>query len=178
MSTTDSATPVLQNLDRFFIGGEWVQPSSTDRLHVIDSDTEAVFFSVAEARAADMARAVAAARQAFDDGPWPRLSHADRAGYLRALATGLQARSEDIGNIWPRESGVVHKVAKHASLGAAVTFNFYAHAAGQPGQVTGTKLYPQMQRSADRYLPPVWEARDFFEVLLPGSPAGPPAGAA
>jgi len=126
MSTTDSATPVLQNLDRFFIGGEWVQPSSTDRLHVIDSDTEAVFFSVAEARAADMARAVAAARQAFDDGPWPRLSHADRAGYLRALATGLQARSEDIGNIWPRESGVVHKVAKHASLGAAVTFNFYA----------------------------------------------------
>ena len=46
-----------------------------------------------------------------------------------------------------------------------VTFNFYAHPAGQPAQVTGTKLYPQMQRSADRYLPPVWEARDFFEVL-------------
>jgi hypothetical protein len=28
-----------------------------------------------------------------------------------------------------------------------------------------------MQRSTDRYLPPIWEARDFFEVLLPGSPA-------
>jgi hypothetical protein len=36
--------------------------------------------------------------------------------------------------------------------------------------VNGTKLYPGMQRSADRYLPPTWEARDFFEVLLPGSP--------
>jgi hypothetical protein len=53
-----------------------------------------------------------------------------------------------------------------------VTFNFYSHAAGQLAQVTGTKLYPEMQRPADRYLPPVWEARDFFEVLLPPSQAG------
>jgi hypothetical protein len=53
-----------------------------------------------------------------------------------------------------------------------VTFNFYAHPAGQPGEAAGTKLYPQMQRPADRYLPPVPEARDFFEVLLPGAPAG------
>ena len=53
-----------------------------------------------------------------------------------------------------------------------VTFNFYAHPAGQSGQVTGTKLYPQMQRPADRYLPPVSEARDFFEVLLPAPSSG------
>jgi len=53
-----------------------------------------------------------------------------------------------------------------------VTFNFYAHPGGQSGQVTGTKLYPEMQRPADRYLPPVWEARDFFEVLSPTPPAG------
>lgn len=48
-----------------------------------------------------------------------------------------------------------------------VTFNFYSHPAGQPLDVSGTKLYPEMQRPADRYLPPEWEARDFFEVLLP-----------
>jgi hypothetical protein len=53
-----------------------------------------------------------------------------------------------------------------------VTFNFYAHAPSSPEQVTGTKLYPQMQRPADRYLPPEWEARDFFEVLLPGAKTG------
>jgi len=53
-----------------------------------------------------------------------------------------------------------------------VTFNFYAHAAGQPGEVTGSKLYPEMQRPSDRYLPPVWEARDFFEVQLPAPLAG------
>jgi hypothetical protein len=53
-----------------------------------------------------------------------------------------------------------------------VTFNFYAHAPGQPQDVTGTKLYPQMQRPADRYLPPQWEARDFYEVLLPSAKNG------
>jgi hypothetical protein len=53
-----------------------------------------------------------------------------------------------------------------------VTFNFYSHVAGHPREVSGTKLYPEMQRSADRYLPFVSEARDFFEVLLPGSPDG------
>jgi Phosphodiester glycosidase len=51
-----------------------------------------------------------------------------------------------------------------------VTFNFYSRAAHDPSSLTGSKLYPEMQRSADRYLPPVWEARDFFEVLLPGAP--------
>jgi len=51
-----------------------------------------------------------------------------------------------------------------------VTFNFYLHQPGHPLDVTGVKLYPEMQRSADRYLPPVWEARDFYEVLLPGAP--------
>jgi hypothetical protein len=51
-----------------------------------------------------------------------------------------------------------------------VTYNFYSHPAGHPEDVSGTKLYPEMQRSADRYLPPWWEARDFYEVLLPGAP--------
>jgi hypothetical protein len=53
-----------------------------------------------------------------------------------------------------------------------VTFNIYSHAPGNPSAVTGQNLYPQMQRSGDRYLPPVVEARDFYEVLLPGAPLG------
>jgi aldehyde dehydrogenase (NAD+) len=69
MSLTDGTTGLLRHADRFFIGGEWAEPSSDAQIDVIDSDTEQVFFSVAEAQAADISRAVAAARQAFDDGP-------------------------------------------------------------------------------------------------------------
>src|SRR5580698_1380522 len=73
-----------------------------------------------------MTRAVGAARQAFDEGPWPRLSHEQRAEYLRAIATELEGRTEDLGQIWPRESGVLHVVAKGSVAGASATFNYYA----------------------------------------------------
>jgi aldehyde dehydrogenase (NAD+) len=69
VSVANETRAPLQNADRFFIGGEWVQPSSDAMIDVIDSGTEQLFFSVAEAQAADISRAVAAARQAFDEGP-------------------------------------------------------------------------------------------------------------
>jgi aldehyde dehydrogenase (NAD+) len=116
----------LKHADRFFIGGEWVKPSSDATIDVIDSGTEELFFRVAEAKEADMARAVTAARQAFDEGPWPRLTHAQRAEYLRAMAVGLSERADDVGQIWPRESGVLHAIARGSVAGSAATFGYYA----------------------------------------------------
>jgi aldehyde dehydrogenase (NAD+) len=124
-SKSTTASP-LRHPDRFFIGGQWVAPASDATIEVIDSGTEEHFFTVAEANEADMARAVEAARQAFDVGPWPRLTHAQRAEYLRALGQGLAARAEAIGQIWPRESGVLQKIARAAAGGAERTFEFYA----------------------------------------------------
>ncbi len=125
MSLVNETEVPVRNTDRFYIGGEWVQPSSDAKIDVIDSGTEQLFFSVAEAQAADISRAVTAARQA-DEGPWPRLSHAQRAEYLRAMAAGLRDRAADLGQIWPRESGVLFKIAQNAGRGAAGTFDFYA----------------------------------------------------
>ena len=99
MSLADDVKAPIRHADRFFIGGHWVQPSSDATIKVIDSGTEELFFSVAEAQAADISRAVEAARQAFDAGPWPRLTHAERAGYLRAIGAELGGRSDDIGQI-------------------------------------------------------------------------------
>src|SRR5580700_10272998 len=126
MSPSNAKTSPLRHADRLFIGGEWVAPASDATIDVIDSGTEEHFFSVAEAQESDMARAVAAARQAFDDGPWPRMKHAQRAEYLRNRGAGLEARAGDIGQIWPRESGVLHRVAHAAASAAAGTFDFYA----------------------------------------------------
>lgn len=116
----------LAHLDELFIGGRWVKPSTDATLTVLDSATELPAFAVAEAREADLERAVAAARAAFDDGPWPRMSHGERAGYLRALAQALRERSEEIGALWPREAGVLHSVARQIAAGAAWRFDFYA----------------------------------------------------
>ncbi len=130
MSLASETSVPIRHADRFFIGGQWVTPSSEATIKVIDSGTEELFFSVAEAQAADISRAVAAAREAFDTGPWPRLSHAERAGYLRAIGAEIAKRTEDLGQIWPRESGVLHKIARGSGKGAQATFNAFADLAG------------------------------------------------
>src|ERR1700677_4533306 len=108
MAMTRRKSVPLPHAHRVDIGGRWQRSSSDSVFHVIDASSEERAFSVAEARAADMDAAVAAAREAFDHGPWPRMTHAERAGYLRALAAVLRARGEDIAQIWPRESGTIH----------------------------------------------------------------------
>ncbi len=126
MTLLNDMTAPVRHADRFYIGGQWVLPSSDSMIDVINSSTEELYFRVAEAQAADVARAVDAARQAFDEGPWPRLTHAQRAEYLRAIAAQFRDRVEDFAQIWPRESGVVHPVAVRVCRVAGSRFDYYA----------------------------------------------------
>jgi acyl-CoA reductase-like NAD-dependent aldehyde dehydrogenase len=123
--TSDTAVP-LRHADRFYIDGQWVAPSSDAMFDVIDSGTEQVYFRVPEAQPADIDRAIAAARRAFDQGPWPTLSHGERAEFLRAIGSGLRDRAEDFGQIWPRESGVLQIIARHSAPATAASFDYYA----------------------------------------------------
>jgi aldehyde dehydrogenase (NAD+) len=66
----------ISHPDKLFIGGQWVPATQAGRIELVNPATEETFSWVAEAREADMDRAVAAARTAFDEGPWPRMSHA------------------------------------------------------------------------------------------------------
>ena len=116
----------LRHADRFFIGGQWVEPSSAARIDVRDSATEEVFLSVAEAQVEDIDRAVAAARQAFDRGPWPRMTHAERAGWLEKIADAWAKRVDDLAETWTRESGVIYSLTKRAVPGPANTFRVHA----------------------------------------------------
>jgi aldehyde dehydrogenase (NAD+) len=115
MSTARATTPPVRHADRFFIGGEWVAPSTGATFDVIDSGTEEPYYAIAAAAPDDMARAVTAARVAFDDGPWSRLTHSERADYLRALAAAVAERGDALSQLWPRESGVLFKVSQHAA---------------------------------------------------------------
>jgi aldehyde dehydrogenase (NAD+) len=128
--------------DRFFIGGEWVAPSSDAMIDVIDSNNEELYFRIAEARAADMDRAVTAARSAFDTGVWPRLTHVQRAEHIREFAVELRRHSEVLAEIWPRESGGLFRFAAGQGDSGAAVLEFYADLAGdyaweEPAQPTG-----------------------------------------
>jgi aldehyde dehydrogenase (NAD+) len=116
----------IQHPDQLFIGGKWAQPSGTTRFDVLNSSTEELFVSVAEAQAADMSAAVAAARQAFDHGPWPRMTHAERARYMQAIAAEMALRADDQASTWVIESGVVQAIASPRSKSVASVWEFYA----------------------------------------------------
>jgi acyl-CoA reductase-like NAD-dependent aldehyde dehydrogenase len=121
-----NVTAPVAHPDQFFIGGEWVAPATSSTIDVIDSTNEEVFYTVAEAQADDMERAITAARTAFDSGPWPYLSHQERAEFLRALGKELVARGDALGEIWPRESGILGIIAKYSAPSLASVFDFYA----------------------------------------------------
>ena len=78
----------MQVHERIFIGGEWVAPATTATIDVVSPHSEEVIARVPEGREADIDRAVAAARQAFDGGPWPRLTAAERADAMGRLLAG------------------------------------------------------------------------------------------
>src|SRR5215207_9626817 len=95
----------MRDHDSFFIDGDWRQAQGTETLDVISPRSEERIGSVPAAARADIDAAVAAARQAFDTGPWPRMSLDERAGYLEALASGLESRSKELAELITEESG-------------------------------------------------------------------------
>jgi aldehyde dehydrogenase (NAD+) len=121
----------LRSPGAFFVAGEWIAPSSTGTFDVIDPSTEELFVSVAAADRHDLDRAIEAARDAFDEGPWPQVPVAERAEYLRALADGLRKRSEDVAVGQTREMGVLYAFSQYSAPGAAATYDAYADLADE-----------------------------------------------
>jgi len=105
LSRADTIDP--SNFQKLYIGGEWLSPSKNSLLDVISPITEDVVFQVAEAGIDDVNRAVEAAYQAFENGPWPCMSPLERATVLVAFAKALRARSEDFATAWTESTGVV-----------------------------------------------------------------------
>ena len=91
--------------DTFFIGNEFVAPAGTDRIEVINPATEELLGSCPAGTPADMDRAVAAAREAFDHGPWPRMSPSERADAIARLSAALQGKAAEIADIITKENG-------------------------------------------------------------------------
>ncbi|PRE59254.1 aldehyde dehydrogenase [Burkholderia multivorans] len=102
----------MPHADRLYIGGRWVAPASTETCAVLNCATEDVVAHAAMANEADVDAAVRAAREAFDRGPWPHLSPAERGAFLEKIAARLEALNDDFARGWSIESGVLYRIAK------------------------------------------------------------------
>src|SRR5437773_12299700 len=95
----------MREHQRLFIGGEWVEPAGTGTIDVISPHSEELVGRVPEGTAADIDRAVAAARDAFDNGPWPRMAPAERIEILQRFAGLYAARLDEMAEIITTEMG-------------------------------------------------------------------------
>src|SRR3546814_414740 len=110
-------TVPFTTIDKLYINGEWID-SGPEREDVINPATETVIGRAPVGTAAAADAAIAAARTAFDDGPWPTMSMAERAAILRRMHAALDARRADIAALIVAEVGCAQGITHGMQVGA------------------------------------------------------------
>jgi acyl-CoA reductase-like NAD-dependent aldehyde dehydrogenase len=91
-----------------FIDGKWDKGEAGGKpIEVINPATEEVIGTVPEATPKDAARAIEAARRAFDDGPWQWMKPSERAGYVRRMGAALTSKAAELRELIVAETGSV-----------------------------------------------------------------------
>jgi betaine-aldehyde dehydrogenase len=110
-----------------FIGGGWVTAAGDGWIELISPTTEEPLARAPAASLADVDRAVAAARDAFERGPFPRTSPDERGAALARLAAALKARGPRIAELISRENGCPAQQSLMAQvLAATMVLDVYA----------------------------------------------------
>ncbi|MGF6546882.1 aldehyde dehydrogenase family protein [Paraburkholderia youngii] len=119
----------MKSYERLFIDGRWMAPARDGSFETMDPSSEQIIAKVAAATAEDVDLAVQAARKAFDEGPWPRMSGAERAAVLRRIGKGIRDRLQELAEIEVRDNGKPFPEALWDVGDAAGCFEFYANLA-------------------------------------------------
>ncbi|MEU1425485.1 aldehyde dehydrogenase [Nocardia sp. NPDC005746] len=110
-----------------FIGGRWTAPAGPDTLPVVSPATLETVGSVPVVTRADVDAAVAAARRAFDSGPWPATPPEERAALLSRAVALLDQKSGDIANALSAETGAPPMAASTLNyVSGRATLDYYA----------------------------------------------------
>ena len=109
----------MHRKENLYIGGQWVKPSGTGTIDVVNPTTGELLGSVPDALAADADAAVAAAAGALD--AWSRTGIAERAGFLSKIHQGLVERSEEIARTITNEVGMPIKLSRRIQAGLPIT---------------------------------------------------------
>ena len=96
---------------RLYIDGTWQDSEGDAVLTVLNPATEEVIGAVPDGTAGDVNRAVAAARRAFDEGPWPKFSPRERAAVLLRMADAMERRAGELKELAVREAGSTRALA-------------------------------------------------------------------
>ena len=120
-----------RSYDELFIGGQWRKPANPQQLAVISPHSEEPVGHVQVAGPEDVDTAVAAARQAFDHGPWPRLTHAERMAKVEEFATIYASHIDEMADLITVQMGSPRSFSRMGQGAAAATLIHLALAAAR-----------------------------------------------
>jgi betaine-aldehyde dehydrogenase len=109
-----------------YIDGRWTDAASGETYEVMDPASEAVIARVPKGGVADAEEAVRAAREAFDNGPWPKMKAVERAEILNKAAALVRERAEDLARLESLQMGKLLEEARVDMVDTAHTFELYA----------------------------------------------------
>lgn len=119
---------------QMFIDGGWTDASDGSTLELMNPTTEEIWALVPDATAADVDRAVEAAQRAFDHGPWPRMTAADRGRCLRKLAACIAPIADELANVETTDTG---KLLRETTWQANNVVGIYEYYAGLADKIHG-----------------------------------------
>ncbi len=128
----------LQQEHRMLIDGRFVAAASGKTFPVYNPATGEIMAHVPEAEAVDCDRAVNAARLAFDEGPWRRMSPSERGRMIWKLADLIEQNLEELAELESLDNGKPLSVARVADLPLAV--DMFRYMAGWATKITGSTL--------------------------------------
>src|SRR5215510_11191975 len=138
-STMPSVAPEVQAFvstpRRMLIDGSWVEAASGKAFSVYDPATEEIIAHVAEGEVEDIDRAVRAARQAFDQGPWRKVTPSERGRMLWRLGDLLESHAEEFAQLESLDNGKPLKIARIDDVPLAV--DMFRYMAGWATKIEG-----------------------------------------
>ena len=123
---------------RMLIDGRFVAAASGKTLPVYNPANGEVITHVPEAEAEDVNRAVTAARRAFDDGPWPRMSPSERGRLLWKIADLVEEHLEEFAELESLDNGKPVSVARVADV--PLTVDMFRYMSGWATKISGKTL--------------------------------------
>jgi phenylacetaldehyde dehydrogenase len=129
-------TSFLKRAPRLLIGGEWVEPKSGTGIPVFDPATGKPVAETPDASAADVDRAVAAARRAFESGPWPQMLPAQRQALLWKLSDLIEANAQELAELESLDNGKARVMAGMVDIPA--TREHFRYMAGWATKIEGS----------------------------------------
>ena len=123
---------------RMLIGAEWQEAASGETLPVIDPASGEAFCRVPAGDAADIDRAVAAARHAFEAGEWSRMRPVDRERLLLRLADLVEAHAQELAELEAIDNGKPVTMARHVDV--ALSVDFLRYMAGWATKIEGSTM--------------------------------------